>query len=472
VKPLRLVPLAAVMLLAACSDDASVSGSAFESDESSTGIGSADSGAEAAEAGADTDGDSDPDSDPDSDDDTPGNESPETSEPDCDPARTTPVLAEQEFLAAGEAAQNLTLGACEDHVWWVSAASGVETTITIDASAAVEVAISYPDAPSFTNSLTTATLYSPGKLEFVAPRSGEFAVLIRPQNPAFDPELELDYGIEVACTNSCQRETTRFPIVLVHGWTGFENIGPIGYFYKVREDLESLRYPVEIAILDPYNSVEIRGEQLSDFVTTTLQVQRARKVNLIGHSQGGIDSRYVASDAGGGQGGEIGAIITVGTPHYGTPITDVALGLLPGSSLDVLAFFLNFLGSAQDQHSDAEASLYTLSETHMQGEFNVLYTDDPRVKYMSWSGDTCIGGFGCGDAVDLLLMYSYQVLSDIAGPNDGLVPESSAVWGEYLGSIAADHIDEIGQIAGFTSINYDHVEFYRQNARLLRDQRF
>jgi triacylglycerol esterase/lipase EstA (alpha/beta hydrolase family) len=451
------------MLLAACGDDASgTSGieAGLDGDESSTG-----SGAEGSELGADSGQDSD---DPGSD--SPGDESPDTSdEPDCDPAN--PPLAEQAFLAAGEAAQNLTLGACANHVWWVSAASGVKTTISIDASAAVDVAVSYPDAPSFSNALTTATLYSPRQIEFVAPRSGEFAVLIRPQNPGLDPELELDYGIAVACANQCERETTRFPIVLVHGWTGFENIGPLGYFYQVRNNLEALGYPIAIAILDPYNSVDIRGEQLSNFVTATLQAQRARKVDLIGHSQGGIDSRYAASDAGGGKGDQIGAIITIGTPHYGTPITDVALGLLPGASTQVLAFFLNFLGAAQAQQSDAEASLYTLSETYMQGEFNVLYTDDPRVQYMSWSGDTCIGGIGCGDAVDALLLFSYQILAGIAGPNDGLVPESSAVWGEYLGSIPADHIDEIGQIAGFTGLNYDHVESFRQNARMLRDKR-
>lgn len=394
----------------------------------------------------------------------------ETGEPLCDPS--TPEQLEREFLAVGDAAQNVALPACEVHVWWVSAAQGVETTIAIEASGPVEVAISYPDDPSFSNPLGSATLHQPGELEFVSPRSGEFAVLVRPFNPAQDPELALDYGLSVACSNQCQLETTRFPIVMVHGWTGFENIGPIGYFYHVHDDLEQLGYPIAIAVLDPYNAVEIRGEQLSIFVGATLQNRRARKVNLIGHSQGGIDSRYVASEAGGGYGDRIGGLITVGTPHYGTPFTDIALGLFPGNSELVLAFLLNFLGAAQDQQSDAEASLYTLSETFMQEEFNVIYLDDPRVKYWSWTGETCMAGIGCDDAVDPLLVFSYQTIQAVAGPNDGLVPESSAKWGEYLGTVPADHIDEIGQIAGITGKHYDHVAFFRQNARMLRDYQF
>ena len=42
--------------------------------------------------------------------------------------------------------------------------------------------------------------------------------------------------------------------------------------------------------------------------------------------------------------------------------------------------------------------------------------------------------------------------------------------GRYLGLVPADHIDEIGQIGGLTDPDYDHVEFFRENARMLRDK--
>jgi triacylglycerol esterase/lipase EstA (alpha/beta hydrolase family) len=394
----------------------------------------------------------------------------DTGEALCDPGM--PQRIEHEFLPAGASAQDVALDACSEHLWWVSAAEGVELTVAIAASSDVEIAISYPDAPSFVDFLARDTFIEQGALEFDSPRSGEFAVLVRPLNPAQDPELSLEYDLSVACTNDCGRETTRFPLVMVHGWTGFENIGPLTYFYNVREDLEGLGYPVAIAVLDPYNAVEVRGEQLVDFVDVTLTNWRARKVDLIGHSQGGIDSRYVAAEAGGGRGDRIGAVITVGTPHQGTPFTDIALGLLPGPAEQSLVFLLNFLGAAQSQQSDVEASLYTLSETFMQEEFNQIYVDDPRVEYRSWMGETCIGGIGCQDVLDPLLVFSYETIYPLAGPNDGLVPEESAKWGTYLGVVPADHIDEIGQVAGVTSLAYDHVAFFRDNARMLRDDAF
>lgn len=390
--------------------------------------------------------------------------------PACDPGM--PEAVEREFLFAGESRADVVLDACDQHVWWIAASADVETTVQIAASEAVEVAIAYPDALAFDQAITTAILQSPGELTFESPRSGEFAVLVRTHEPGVDPDSTLDYAIDVACTNNCQLETTRFPVVMVHGWTGFQNIGPLTYYFNVQADIDALGYPIAVAVLDPYNSVDVRGPQLAAFVEQTLVVQRARKVNLLGHSQGGVDSRWVAADAGAGLGDRIGALITLATPHRGTPVTDVALGLLPGNSEQILFLLLEFLGATQAQQSDAEASLYTLSEAYMQGEFNPTYLDHPGVKYWSWTGETCLAGLVCDDAVDPLLLWSYELIMPFAGVNDGLVPLSSAQWGEFLGTIPADHIDEVGQIAGLTGINYDHIEFFRDNFRMLREHAY
>ena len=46
--------------------------------------------------------------------------------------------------------------------------------------------------------------------------------------------------------------------------------------------------------VDPFNDSETRGEELLAHVEQILADTGAAKVNLIGHSQGGLDSRYVA----------------------------------------------------------------------------------------------------------------------------------------------------------------------------------
>ncbi|NJK32764.1 MAG: hypothetical protein HC927_10340 [Deltaproteobacteria bacterium] len=106
----------------------------------------------------------------------------------------------------------------------------------------------------------------------------------------------------------------------------------------------------------------------------------------------------------------------------------------------------------------------------MQEVFNPAHPDDPQVRYWSWTGETCLTLLSCDDAVDLPLLAGYEILDVLAGANDGLVTVESAKWGEFLGVVPADHFDEIGQVGGLTGPNFDHVQFYLDNARMLRDE--
>ena len=89
-----------------------------------------------------------------------------------------------------------------------------------------------------------------------------------------------------------------YPLILVHGLDGFKNIGPIDYFYGVADALRKDGHNVQIAVMDAYNSSEVRGAQLQQFVQSVLTSTGAPKVKMICHSQGGLDCRYVASNLG------------------------------------------------------------------------------------------------------------------------------------------------------------------------------
>jgi triacylglycerol esterase/lipase EstA (alpha/beta hydrolase family) len=58
----------------------------------------------------------------------------------------------------------------------------------------------------------------------------------------------------------------------------------------------------------------------------------------------------------------------------------------------------------------------------------------------------------------------------MAGDNDGMVPTKSAHWGDFRGEIPADHFDEVGQLFGITSPNFDHRDFYLGRARDLASE--
>ena len=394
--------------------------------------------------------------------------------PACDPD-ALPVH-ERDFIPGGESRADVVLPACSEDRWYFSAASEstVEVTLRRRDGGALAAAIAYPDEPwpdVWSAALTTPIVSDaqPASVIFPVPRSGEFALHVRPI--AVDAiDAPAGYDLEIRCILGCERETTRFPVLLVHGWTGFEAIGPLTYFYNVVVTLEQLGYPLAVAVLDPYNHTTVRSAQLAEQIDETLIEWRARKLDLLGHSQGGIDSRAAVSMH--GRGDVVSAVLTVASPHRGTYLTDVALGLAPGAAEDLVGALLNFVGAVTaQQKSDAKASFYSLSEAYMQGEFNPQNPDDPRVKYISYTGRTCDGlayldpENNCLELCDPLIAWSYRMLKNTRGANDGLVTVDSAKWGEYRGEMIADHIDEVGQIAGITDPKFDHLAFYRDRVR-------
>ncbi len=395
-----------------------------------------------------------------------------TGEPNCE---GPPTFQIRDLFAVGESQEDLEIDACAGDRWYFVGASESTLEITLrGATSGVQALVAYPDqSPSEALSEPLAPPLSsaddePVTLSFAVPRSGEFVLDLTPEIA----EEGTTYDLEIRCVDGCKRETTRFPMLWVHGWTGFENIGPLTYFFGVRDHIEPLGFPMSIAVLDPYNSSEVRGEELALQMDETLLDWRARKLDLIGHSQGGIDSRYAISSL--AYGDRVSVLLTVATPHRGTYIMDLALGLVPGGAEEALAFLLNLLGAVSAQaQSDAKASFYSLSETYMQGEFNPANPDDANVVYISYTGRTCAAidfldpQKMCNDYVDPLLLVGYNILKIAQGASDGLVTIESAKWGDYRGEMIADHIDEVGQIAGVTDPDFDHRAWYLARVREL-----
>ncbi len=303
---------------------------------------------------------------------------------------------------------------------------------------------------------------------FKAARTGEYSFVLSQS----DLKKGSPYSVTVSCTDNCEKVATRYPVVMVHGFSGFKNIGPVEYFYKVPPTLESLGYDVHIAKLDPYNSTEVRAPQLRDFIEKVLADTNAKKVNIIAHSQGGLDSRYVISGL--MMADKVGALITVATPHYGTPLADFILADPTGAGKAALDAVLLIMGAALDSQSraNAMASLYSLSVEYVTGTFNNRYPDDRRVSYYSYAGKTCRAWEDCGDTVDVEIALTYELLRSEVGDNDGIVPTNSAVWGKFMGVLKADHFDEVGQVAGVTNPNFNHIEFYKSLTDMLRAEGF
>jgi triacylglycerol lipase len=284
-----------------------------------------------------------------------------------------------------------------------------------------------------------------------------------------------------------------YPIVLAHGLDGFKNIGPLDYYFGVANALKVDGHDVWTAQVDAYNSSDARGAELQTFVLSVLAQTGAAKVNLICHSQGGLDCRYVASNLG----DKVGAVVTIAAPHRGDAVADIATGVLPGPLQSAVALFLDLFGGVIDggaNNQNAQAAIQTLTSAGA-ADFTRRHPDDPRVAYYSIAGrsSSSSGDPDCGSATEAPFVSRWDTYVDPLNPllaapaailaqsfsptptSDGLVTVSSAKWGIFLGCIPADHLDEVGQIGGVSpgaGNPFDHILFYRQLADWLVEQGF
>jgi triacylglycerol lipase len=280
---------------------------------------------------------------------------------------------------------------------------------------------------------------------------------------------------------------TRYPIVLVHGVAGTSKFfGIADYWWKVPGDLRYNGSQVYVVNLSSFNDETSRGEALLRQVRDILAISGAGKVNLIAHSQGGYDSRYVAAVLP----QAVASITTISTPHRGTQLADF-LASTPSVVQDFLAGGASlagqllglFVGNPQQQDPLAAMRLMTTSGS---ADFNRRYPNaglgancstggaatDVRNGYTqrlySWAG--AASGTNILDVIDPLLIFGDATIRlRGGGDNDGAVPVCSARFGQFLGSYSWNHIDEINHVFGLRGLfTADPVVTIRTHANRLK----
>ncbi len=291
-----------------------------------------------------------------------------------------------------------------------------------------------------------------------------------------------------------------YPIVLMHGMAGFDEltIGRIGveYWAGVREELARVgEDQVFVTEVTPYQTSEVRAREAAAQIDKILATTGKRQVALVGHSQGGLDARVLASPAGLDYGAKIASITTVATPHRGSYIADVVMKLAsaaPDTFDNATRVILRLLQrTAYDLQGDPalRAQLEQISEKYMRERFNPKYKDAPGVLYESYAGRSNLrAGLGvCDDGIypnepakvdpaQSFLLPSAIILEQGLPPkvNDGLVTVESAKWGTFMMCVPADHMKEVGQlnINGTNLQTFDHKRFYRELVARLRARGF
>lgn len=229
-------------------------------------------------------------------------------------------------------------------------------------------------------------------------------------------------------------KTPKNPIVLSHGLFGFDTlqlfpwsfIPPLQYWRGINEALQANSCKVIVTAVPPSASIEKRAEALARSIE-----QRAggQSVNIVGHSMGGIDARYMISRLR-PTGFKVLSLTTVSSPHQGSPFADYVIRFVGEKRLPKLYRILERMGLET-------GAFEQLTTEFMRNNFNPKTPDVEGVKYFSYGASAYPG---------LLSPFrtSHRIIQHVEGDNDGLVSIKSASHGIYKGTlIGPSHLDII-----------------------------
>jgi len=285
------------------------------------------------------------------------------------------------------------------------------------------------------------------------------------------------------CLFNCNYTKTKYPIVLAHGLAGFDELfGVYEYWFGIPDALADGGATVFVTEVSQLNSTEARGEQLIDQVEQIVAITGKPKVNLIGHSHGGLDVRYVAAV----RPDLVASVSTVASPHKGADLADFLRANVEGGSFgeSVLSFFAESLGtvlgllSGSTNPQDAIAALDALTSDGL-AVFNAQYPQGVPatscgsgasavngIRYYSWSGTGVLTNFL--DVSDAALGLTSLFYGE---SNDGLVGRCSSHLGQVIrDNYFQNHLDEVNQIIGLVSIfEANPKTLFRNHANRLKN---
>lgn len=276
----------------------------------------------------------------------------------------------------------------------------------------------------------------------------------------------------------------RHPIVLVHGFTGFENVLGVDYFFRIPEALRREGATVYIARVNPAQTTEFRGEELVQQLQQWAARDGVKKFNLLGHSHGGPTVRYAANVVP----KMVASASSIAGAHQGTPVFDPGgpLNLPAGLSDALVSPAMKLLGQVTGTPSPDSASV-AAAATSLSSEgaarFNARFPagapttpcgQGPEVasvaghpiRWYSYSGTRQITNpLDPSDALVQLLSLTMR-----GQDNDGAVPRCSSRWGRVIrDDYPWNHLDEINQVLGLIGPFAPHpVALYVAHANRLK----
>ncbi|KAH4062393.1 hypothetical protein HBI82_174890 [Parastagonospora nodorum] len=250
-----------------------------------------------------------------------------------------------------------------------------------------------------------------------------------------DPRLD-EFGRRITDEFAEMREkydTPKHTIILAHGLLGFDELRLAGHFLPglqywrgITEALSHNGIEVIVAAVPPSGSIEARAAKLAESIA---QKAKGKQVNIIAHSMGGLDSRYMISrlrptDF------KILSLTTIASPHRGSAFADYMFDTIGPRRIKRIYKVMEYFGFETGAFSQ-------LTQKYMAESFNPRTPDIGDVKYYSYGASLEPNSWS-------VFAASHAIVKRTEGLNDGLVSIQSSQWGDYKGTlIGVSHLDLI-----------------------------
>ena len=218
---------------------------------------------------------------------------------------------------------------------------------------------------------------------------------------------------------------TSYPILLVHGifWRDWQLFN---YWGRIPKELIRNGASIFYGHQQSAAPMEVIASELKKQILKIVEQEKCEKVNIIAHSKGGLDARYMISCL--GMEDYVGSLTTVCTPHRGSVLLDKILKITPDSVLQVFAKRYNAMyKKLGDPEPDFYSGVHDLT-TEQCEQFNQMAVNKEKVLYQSIASKMD-SFFSAGFPLNV----GYAVLHYAEGENDGFVSIESSKWGNFLG---------------------------------------
>ncbi|MDQ6968404.1 MAG: alpha/beta fold hydrolase [Mariprofundaceae bacterium] len=199
-------------------------------------------------------------------------------------------------------------------------------------------------------------------------------------------------------------------IVLLHGLFGSRRILWHEYFRGVKELYLRAGFRVIVPKVPPVSNIEIQAQSLEKQL-----IHETTPLHFVAHSMGGIYARYYITHLDGYK--KVQSLTTLASPHRGSPAADY---------ISQNFFFARLLDG-----------LNALTAEHM-ATFNKQTPDMPDIYYRSYTASRPL------EEIPWVTAKIARIVQAAEGANDTQVSVASALWGEHVRTLHADHFEIIG----------------------------